>query len=284
MSWPDAQSFCRQNFLDLVSVSSMEDVTLLTQMVDLDAMSTTAQTTNRYRAWIGLSEDLDSWTWSITDPDFYRDREAVFRNWKIEEPDNYQGKESCGVLMYSGEFADLETRCFVCPSGPKMSWSAAQSFCRQHHSDMASVRSSAELQHMKGLVQSSGEKAVWIGLYRNTWLWADGSNVTFSHWRPTEPNGSAENCAAAALGDGGVWEDLGCSTLMPFFCYDVPGSQQVVKVKLVTSSSLDLGDPAVLANLLQQFEEKLKEDSRVEGEVKVRWIDQSDGRIFHQDE
>ncbi|XP_054912878.1 C-type mannose receptor 2-like [Poeciliopsis prolifica] len=266
-------------------------------MVDLDAMLYHSAD-DKQRAWIGLSEDLDSWTWSITDPDFYRDGEAAFRNWKIEEPNNYQGKESCGVLMYSGEFADLECASTFRPIccdvqghdasfvllDQKMSWSAAQSFCRQHHSDMASVRSSAELQHMKGLVQSSGEKAVWIGLHRNTWLWADGSNVTFSHWRPTEPNGSAENCAAAALGDGGVWEDLGCSTLMPFFCYDVPGSQQVVKVKLVTSSSLDLGDPAVLANLLQQFEEKLKEDSRVEGEVKVRWIDQSDGRIFHQDE
>ncbi|XP_027865891.1 macrophage mannose receptor 1-like [Xiphophorus couchianus] len=297
MTWPDAQSFCRQNFLDLVTVSSMEDMMLLTDMVDLDAMVYNSSDF-KYRAWIGLSEDLNSWRWSITDPNFYRDGEAAFRNWNVGEPNNFLGAESCGVMTHFGGFADVECvklnkpiccdvqghdASFVFIDQP-MSWPAAQSFCRQHHTDLASVRSSSESEQMKGLVQSSGEKAAWIGLYRNTWLWADGSNVTFSHWRPPGPNGSVESCVASALSDGGVWEDLLCSRLLPFFCCDVPGSKQVVKVKLVKSSSLDLGDPAVLADLLQQFEQKLKKDSRVEGDVKLRWINQSDGRIFHQDE
>ncbi|XP_043975631.1 C-type mannose receptor 2-like [Gambusia affinis] len=295
MTWPDAQSFCRQNFLDLVSVSSMEDVTLLTNMVDLDAM-VYMNTSFQHRAWIGLFDDLDSWRWSITDPNFYRDGEAAFRNWRIGEPNNYQGKESCGGMWNSGFWNDNPCQMLakvICHDvqeqnvslifiNQTMSWPAAQSYCREHHTDLASVRSMSENEQIKGLVQSAGENQVWIGIYRNSWMWVDGSNSSFRHWRESEPNGSKENCAAAVLADDGRWEDQPCSWKMPFFCNAVPGSKQVVKVKLLKSSSLDLGDPAVLADLLQQFEQKLK-DSRVEGDVKLRWLDQSDGRIFHQD-
>uniref|UniRef100_A0A3B3XNI5 C-type lectin domain-containing protein n=1 Tax=Poecilia mexicana TaxID=48701 RepID=A0A3B3XNI5_9TELE len=94
-----------------------------------------------------------------------------------------------------------------------MSWAAAQSFCRQHHTDLASVRSSSEGEQIRVLVQSAGQNAAWIGLFRNSWSWSDGSNVTFSHWRPTEPNGAQENCAVLAPSDGGVWEDQLCSRL-----------------------------------------------------------------------
>uniref|UniRef100_A0A3B3V4H8 C-type lectin domain-containing protein n=1 Tax=Poecilia latipinna TaxID=48699 RepID=A0A3B3V4H8_9TELE len=73
-----------------------------------------------------------------------------------------------------------------------MSWAAAQSFCRQHHTDLASVRSSSEWEQIQVLVQSAGQNAAWIGLFRNSWSWSDGSNVTFSHWRPTEPNGATD--------------------------------------------------------------------------------------------
>ncbi|XP_014880627.1 asialoglycoprotein receptor 2-like [Poecilia latipinna] len=105
MTWPDAQSFCRQNFMDLVTVSSMEDVTLLTSMVDLDAMVYDSSDF-KHRAWIGLSEDLNSWRWSITDPNFYRDREAAFRNWAENEPNNYLGAESCVGMWNNGFWND----------------------------------------------------------------------------------------------------------------------------------------------------------------------------------
>ncbi|XP_054912877.1 macrophage mannose receptor 1-like isoform X2 [Poeciliopsis prolifica] len=292
MSWPDAQSFCRQNFLDLASVSSMEDVTLLTQMVDLDAMLY-MDASFKHRAWIGLSEDLDSWTWSITDPDFYRDGEAAFRNWNIGEPNNYQGKESCVGMWDNGLWNDNPCQMLakaICHDvrehnvsltfvNQAMSWPAAQSYCRERHTDLASVRSSPENEQIKGLVQSAGEVQAWIGLYRNSWLWVDGSNSSFRHWKASEPNGSEENCAAAVPADGGCWEDWPCSWKMPFYCH--AGSQQVVKVKLVTSSSLDLSDPAVLADLLQQFEQKLKASRE---NVKLSWRETSGGQIFHQEQ
>uniref|UniRef100_A0A3P9N558 C-type lectin domain-containing protein n=1 Tax=Poecilia reticulata TaxID=8081 RepID=A0A3P9N558_POERE len=99
-----------------------------------------------------------------------------------------------------------------------MSWAEAQSHCRQHHTDLASVRTMSENEQIKGLVQSAGELQAWIGLYRLSWMWVDGSNSSFRHWRASEPNGSEENCAAAVHADGGRWEDWPCSWKMPFFC------------------------------------------------------------------
>uniref|UniRef100_A0A3B5MFB7 C-type lectin domain-containing protein n=1 Tax=Xiphophorus couchianus TaxID=32473 RepID=A0A3B5MFB7_9TELE len=64
----------------------------------------------------------------------------------------------------------------------------------------------------------SGEIQAWIGLYRNSWMWVDGSNSSFRHWRASEPNGSEENCATAVHADAGQWEDWPCSWKMPFFC------------------------------------------------------------------
>ncbi|XP_007574483.1 C-type mannose receptor 2-like [Poecilia formosa] len=295
MTWPAAQSFCRQNFMDLVTVSSMEDVTLLTSMVDLDTMVYDSSDF-KHRAWIGLSEDLNSWRWSITDPNFYRDREAAFRNWAENEPNNYLGAESCVGMWNNGFWNDNHCQMLakvICHDvqeqnvslifiNQTMSWPAAQSHCRKHHTDLASVRTVSENEQIKGLVQSAGELQAWIGLYRLSWVWVDGSNSSFRHWRASEPNGSEENCAAAVPADGGRWEDWPCSWKMPFFCNAVPGSKRLVKVKLVKSSSLDLRDPAVLADLLQQFEQKLKA-SRSDGDVRLSWRKTLEGEIFHQE-
>ncbi|KAM4571421.1 lectin-like [Fundulus diaphanus] len=163
-----------------------------------------------------------------------------------------------------------------------MTWTEALSYCREHHSDLASVRSTTENEQIKALIPS-GEPEAWIGLYRFSWTWVDGSIFSFQHWRSGEPNGPTENCGAAVVDDGGKWEDWPCDWKMPFFCYGAPASKQVVKVKLVKTSSLDLSDPAVAEALLKQFEQKLK-DSGLDGEVKLSWRSQPDGQIFHKDE
>ncbi|KAK5614810.1 hypothetical protein CRENBAI_012592 [Crenichthys baileyi] len=117
-----------------------------------------------------------------------------------------------------------------------MTWTNAQSFCREHHTDLPSVRTSTENEQIKGLMQSLGVVQVWIGLYRFSWTWVDG----------------------------------------------IPVSKQVVKVNLVKTSSLDLNHPTVLEDLLDQFEQKLK-DNRVDGDFKLSWRKQSGAKIFHKD-
>ncbi|GLD62040.1 aggrecan core protein-like protein [Lates japonicus] len=131
---------------------------------------------------------------------------------------------------------------------------------------------------------------VWIGFFRDSWKWSDGSNSSFRYWNEAagEPNNSDwnEDCAAAVFSSSssGKWEDWPCNWRRAFICYSVlPVSKKVVRVRLMKkSSSLDLNDPAVMEDILRQFKQKLK-DEGVDGDVQLSWKKQSDGKVFHKE-
>uniref|UniRef100_A0A3B4XAW9 C-type lectin domain-containing protein n=1 Tax=Seriola lalandi dorsalis TaxID=1841481 RepID=A0A3B4XAW9_SERLL len=91
-----------------------------------------------------------------------------------------------------------------------MTWTEAQSYCRANHTDLTSVRNLQENQKVKNLVPSN--ERVWIGLFRDSWKWLDGSNSSFRNWRESEPNnrGHKEECVAANFEKSGKWEDWTC--------------------------------------------------------------------------
>uniref|UniRef100_A0A3Q3GUT3 C-type lectin domain-containing protein n=1 Tax=Labrus bergylta TaxID=56723 RepID=A0A3Q3GUT3_9LABR len=63
------------------------------------------------------------------------------------------------------------------------SWFDAQNFCRQHHTDLVSVRSPAENLELKRRLQEGiGVQEAWIGLHRVPWKWSDGSSSFFRKW------------------------------------------------------------------------------------------------------
>uniref|UniRef100_A0A3Q3EV49 C-type lectin domain-containing protein n=1 Tax=Labrus bergylta TaxID=56723 RepID=A0A3Q3EV49_9LABR len=99
-----------------------------------------------------------------------------------------------------------------------MSWTEAQRYCREHHTDLASVRNLDENQKIKNL--SSGHE-VWIGLSRETWKWMDGSNSLFRYWGENEPNNCSQNekCVAAHFEKSGRWEDWSCHYKRASICY-----------------------------------------------------------------
>uniref|UniRef100_A0A3B3CRB8 C-type lectin domain-containing protein n=1 Tax=Oryzias melastigma TaxID=30732 RepID=A0A3B3CRB8_ORYME len=80
------------------------------------------------------------------------------------------------------------------------SWDEAQKYCKKNHTDLATVRSMAD---MKRLNQDLGNKKAWIGLYREAnskrkWKWSQ-PEVQFSesqkNWDGGEPNDhKRENC------------------------------------------------------------------------------------------
>ncbi|XP_073326724.1 C-type lectin BfL-2-like [Pagrus major] len=166
-----------------------------------------------------------------------------------------------------------------------MNWTEAQSYCRDHHTDLASVRNTAENQEVKDVIPPGG--IVWIGLSRD-WKWSDGSNSSFRYWDQGEPNnhGEKQDCVLANLGGDGKWWDDPCKWKRPFVCYSpLPTTtRQVIKVRLERKdSSLDLNDPAVLEQMLKEFKQRLK-DQGVDGDVKLSWRKQSDGKVFHKEE
>uniref|UniRef100_A0A8C9Y614 C-type lectin domain-containing protein n=1 Tax=Sander lucioperca TaxID=283035 RepID=A0A8C9Y614_SANLU len=52
-----------------------------------------------------------------------------------------------------------------------MKWTQAQSYCREHHTDLASIRNITENQKVRDVAAGH---SVWIGLFRECWKWSDG--------------------------------------------------------------------------------------------------------------
>uniref|UniRef100_A0A3Q4GLK1 C-type lectin domain-containing protein n=1 Tax=Neolamprologus brichardi TaxID=32507 RepID=A0A3Q4GLK1_NEOBR len=59
------------------------------------------------------------------------------------------------------------------------SWTQAQNYCRQHHTDLASGLDQIYSEEFKTLQNS---KELWISLFRDSWRWSDGSNFSFRYW------------------------------------------------------------------------------------------------------
>uniref|UniRef100_A0A671QEJ6 C-type lectin domain-containing protein n=1 Tax=Sinocyclocheilus anshuiensis TaxID=1608454 RepID=A0A671QEJ6_9TELE len=100
-------------------------------------------------------------------------------------------------------------------------WTAAQSYCREHHTDLVSIRNETEHQKIQDLLKNNYYYYyVWIGLYR-TRSWSDQSNSSFSNWRTGQPDnaGNSEYCTAVSFSDSGSWTDENCNTASPFICY-----------------------------------------------------------------
>ncbi|KAK2898160.1 hypothetical protein Q8A73_014540 [Channa argus] len=250
-------------------------------------------------AWIGLYDDINSWRWSLTDTSLYKNGETDFRNWSTGEPNNANSKEHCTQMYDNGFWNDKkcdEPLFSVCSKvrgsnvtfvlvNISMIWTKAQTYCRTHYTDLASVRNQNENQNILGLVPL-GEK-VWIGLFRDSWKWFDGSSSSFMYWRTKtkEPNNNQkkETCVAANFAASGQWEDWNCDYRKAFICYSVVLFKRVVKVTLEKqSSSLNLNDPAVMDETLKQLRQTLK-DKGVNGDVRLSWVKQSDGKVFHEE-
>ncbi|XP_070696181.1 C-type mannose receptor 2-like [Pempheris klunzingeri] len=287
----EAQSYCREKYTDLVTIRSMKDVEDLNNVVDLSRMGSSGN-----RTWIGLHS---SWTWSLSDRSFYAYGEDEFRQWWSGEPSNADLLEICTSMYDDGFWGDrpcdhsLHVICcdvtgtnvtFVRIS-MLLSWPEAQSYCREHHTDLASVRNMAENQRVKEML-GPGEE-VWIGLFRGPWKWLDGSNSPFRYWSLSEPNNYYRNemCVAANFGISGKWEDWPCDEKKASICYEqvTVVTKQVVRLSLKKSSSLDLNDPAVMEDILKQLRRRLK-DKGLDENVRLSWRKQSDGKVFRKDD
>ncbi|XP_072223101.1 macrophage mannose receptor 1-like [Leuresthes tenuis] len=290
-TWSEARSYCTEKYIDMVTVTSMEDVNVLNDLVDLSRLDDPSSTS---RAWIGLISDDHTWTWSDSN---FNNGVMNFSNWMNGQPDNSDGHEDCVSMFDSGEWNDANCGAYIKPVcyqrgsnvtfiyiNDHMPWTEAQSYCRQHHTDLASIGNWSDIEDVKALIPPG--TCVWIGLLKSysadSWKLPNGSRSTFNHWKKGEPNDVDERCVAADFANDGKWEDWTCDSKMAFVCfYEIPLLKQVMRVKLVRSSSLDLRDPAVQDEMLKQIEQKLK-DQGVSKDIKLSWRRQADGEVFHK--
>ncbi|XP_048039502.1 C-type mannose receptor 2-like [Megalobrama amblycephala] len=231
-TWTEAQRYCRENYTDLATVDNMNDMNELRKSV------------NNERIWIGLQRTgVGKWQWSSGDP-------ALYLNWAPTQPDN--GEERCAVMM-NGQWGDCtcsNSFTFICSSSNNMNtglvfvnqmknWREAQSYCRQKHIDLVSVRNQNENQQLQKFITDhhiSGD--VWIGLFRDSWQWSDQSNSSFRYWNASQPNnvGENQNCAEIYPNTQGQWNDYFCNYQFPFVCHE--DKLILIKEKLTWSEAL----------------------------------------------
>ncbi|XP_049326015.1 C-type mannose receptor 2-like [Astyanax mexicanus] len=224
-TWTDAQSYCRQNYTDLATINNMDEMKKLNK---------TLKGKGGEFAWIGLDRgDKGKWRWSLPDGNFYT-VEDTDQNWNNKEPNNPGEKKFC-VSMYKQDGKWFDDNCksehtFVCfdenkPNteryvfiNDKKTWREAQRYCRERHTDLASVRNENERQQ---IIAGGNDDNFWIGLFKDSWKWSDQSSSSFRYWEPSQPDNTYNTkCAAASVKDQGQWHDIGCEKQHPFICHE----------------------------------------------------------------
>ncbi|XP_034471063.1 lymphocyte antigen 75-like [Hippoglossus hippoglossus] len=283
MNWTEAQSYCRETYTDLATIENTEEMKKLNDTVSAAGYSS--------KVWIGLYSHID-WKWS----DGFNESGAEYRRWESPDPNYNEANELCVVQTNSGTWQDYychEQSPFVCYRGTledsdfvlvntAKNWSEAQRHCREHYTDLATVRNNADRTKIGNLITPRA----WIGLYRDPQIyWSDGSNYSFSSWyQGHNPLGSMKVvCGVADLEKGGKWRLFSCEERKPFVCYSVPTVKTLVKVRVeLQDSSVDLNDHAVKEQILKELHERLKEKG-LSG-VTLKWREKADGKVFHKEE
>ncbi|KAL1272135.1 hypothetical protein QQF64_031151 [Cirrhinus molitorella] len=209
MNWTDAQRYCRENYTDLATVDSMN------RMNELNSVNEGGD----FLVWTGLQR---KWQWSAGYP-------LLYLNWGPGQPVNWDG---C-AFMKNGRWEEgkcSDTYAFICYNtnlglvfvSQLKNWRDAQSYCRQNHIDLVSVRNHSENQQVERVMNDSLISKAWIGLFRESWQWSDQSDSSFRHWNTGEPSNSGgdENCAATKQTNQGKWNDVPCYIPLPFVCHE----------------------------------------------------------------
>ncbi|XP_048025086.1 macrophage mannose receptor 1-like [Megalobrama amblycephala] len=215
-TWTEVQRYCREKYTDLATVDNMNDMKKLKKSVKDEGVQ---------YVWIGLQNKtgVEKWQWSSGEP-------ALYLDWAPGQPEN-----SYCVIVLNGQWHDLpcySINTFICNNSAAglvfvnqtMNWRDAQSYCRQNHTDLVTVRNQNENQQLQKIISDNHLTAsrVWIGLFRDSWQWSDQSDSSFRYWNKGEPDnaGGDENCAVINQKAVGQWHAISCTKQYPFVCHE----------------------------------------------------------------
>ncbi|XP_008413156.1 macrophage mannose receptor 1-like [Poecilia reticulata] len=119
----------------------------------------------------------------------------------------------------------------------KKTWADAQTYCRQTHTDLATVGSldvATTLNNMVNLTQMGRDTDAWIGLYEDvqSWRWSlvndpfyQGYSTQYRNWIPGQPDNRGSNEPCSEMNDLGQWNDLPCEAMRKPLCMSVSSAQ-----------------------------------------------------------
>ena len=114
----------------------------------------------------------------------------------------------------------LESSDFYFISDQK-SYEEAKTYCRDTHTDLATVHNSSDMTSLINLVSTAADRA-WIGLEIGDvgmWYWSlSGHKTDFFKWNAGEPQ-KADQEGCAAMDMSGKWFESDCNTRNSFVCH-----------------------------------------------------------------
>lgn len=109
VTWPVAQNYCRQNYVDLFTISSPSDQVKLNE--EMNKKSETGA------VWTGLHIDVYSWYWSYN---HVPQTNTGLNVWYNRYPSDDYGQQLCGVMYatgYWGNFPCYYVAPYICYDG-----------------------------------------------------------------------------------------------------------------------------------------------------------------------
>ncbi|XP_055359474.1 uncharacterized protein LOC114843251 isoform X2 [Betta splendens] len=246
VDFASAQIYCKEYYKDVATITSSRDMSMMIR-----------PSTNQDGIWIGLNDDpddwmgvmgnnTDSWRWSLTG----QTSKTSYCNWRPSQPD-------FTVTNATGKFFVLVQL--------NLTWTAAQTFCRQNHTDLATIENADDSNVIQTLMETLGTNA-YIGLYRIPWFWSDHNTSTFRNFAPGKPNNDQTvNFCVAELPDH-TWTDVPCSLSLAFFCYAESRLRTILRIRSQTNA--DMTDRAINAQILQQIGAALEDQGGTVFEIK----------------
>ncbi|TDH09018.1 hypothetical protein EPR50_G00103610 [Perca flavescens] len=201
-TWLDAQSYCRENYTDLISgVKQLEDF-------KTQPLNYVKQPPNDDEPlWIGLFRDC--WSWSDGSS-------FSFRSWDKDEPKDDDPKKKCAMTRSNGNWSSAdcnETKPFFCYNdsviliNQSMIWEDALYYCRDHYRDLVSITNLDDQRWVQERAKMASTPHVWMGLrYTCTldfWFWVSDETVLYKNWGPGQPGDECN--MSGAMNREGTW-------------------------------------------------------------------------------